>query len=209
AAPRPVRRSQTPLLLGVAVELLVGLAWLAWLIATGSAPARLETVARATAVLIPLGLGVGIAWSRLGQPQASELVVELRGRSAGTLRDRLRRALRDPTPDVPYPLADHPYVDPSGKTIHIPPAHRPAVPTGTAAGDTVAVLIHDPALLDESALVESVRATAGLVVENERLAAEVRAQLAEVRASRARLVAVSDAERRRIERDLHDGAQQR
>ena len=79
----------------------------------------------------------------------------------------------------------------------------------TAGGEAVAVLIHDPALLDEPALVESVRATAGLVLENERLAAEVRSQLAEVRASRGRIVAAGDAERRRIERNLHDGAQQR
>ena len=79
-----------------------------------------------------------------------------------------------------------------------------------SAGDEVlAALVHDPVLLDEPALVESVRATAGLVLENERLAAEVRAQLAEVRASRARLVTAGDEERRRIERDLHDGAQQR
>ena len=79
----------------------------------------------------------------------------------------------------------------------------------TAGGEEVAALVHDPALLDEPALVESVRATAGLVLENERLAAEVRAQLAEVRASRGRIVAATDAERRRIERNLHDGAQQR
>jgi signal transduction histidine kinase len=64
-------------------------------------------------------------------------------------------------------------------------------------------------LLDEPALVESVRAAAALVLENERLAAEVRSQLAEVRASRGRIVAAADDERRRIERDLHDGAQQR
>jgi signal transduction histidine kinase len=73
----------------------------------------------------------------------------------------------------------------------------------------VAVLVHDPALLDDPQLVESVQATAGLVLENERLAAEVRSQLAEVRASRGRIVAAADAERRRIERNLHDGAQQR
>jgi signal transduction histidine kinase len=71
------------------------------------------------------------------------------------------------------------------------------------------VLVHDPALLDEPGVVDSVRATAGLVLENERLAAEVRSQLAEVRASRGRIVAAADAERRRIERNLHDGAQQR
>jgi signal transduction histidine kinase len=79
----------------------------------------------------------------------------------------------------------------------------------TAGGEEIAALVHDPALLDEPALVESVRATAALVLENERLAAEVRSQLAEVRASRGRIVAAGDAERRRIERNLHDGAQQR
>ena len=79
----------------------------------------------------------------------------------------------------------------------------------TSGGEELAVLVHDPALLDEPGLVESVRATAGLVLENERLAAQVRSQLAEVRASRGRIVAAADAERRRIERNLHDGAQQR
>jgi signal transduction histidine kinase len=79
----------------------------------------------------------------------------------------------------------------------------------TAGGDEIAILVHDPSLLDEPGLVESVRATAGLVLENERLAALVRSQLAEVRASRGRIVAAADAERRRIERNLHDGAQQR
>ena len=79
----------------------------------------------------------------------------------------------------------------------------------SARGEEIAVLVHDPVVLDEPELVDSVRLTAGLVLENERLAAEVRAQLAEVRASRSRIVAATDAERRRIERDLHDGAQQR
>jgi signal transduction histidine kinase len=78
-----------------------------------------------------------------------------------------------------------------------------------AGGEDVAALVHDAALLDEPALVDSVRATAGLVLENERLAAEVLAQLSEVRASRSRIVAAADAERRRIERNLHDGLQQR
>ena len=97
----------------------------------------------------------------------------------------------------------------AGRTLELPQGPNRAVTLVTARGEEVAALIHDPALLDEPALVESVRATAGLVLENERLAAEVRAQLAEVRASRARLVAATDAERRRLERNLHDGAQQR
>jgi signal transduction histidine kinase len=70
-------------------------------------------------------------------------------------------------------------------------------------------MIHDPALLDDPVLVEAVSAAAGLALENARLQAELRAQLNEVRASRARIVEAGDAERRRLERDLHDGAQQR
>ena len=73
----------------------------------------------------------------------------------------------------------------------------------------VAVLIHDPALEHNAELVDSVCAAAGLTLENERLQAELRARLTELQASRARLVEATEAERRRIERDLHDGTQQR
>jgi signal transduction histidine kinase len=73
----------------------------------------------------------------------------------------------------------------------------------------VAALIHDAALLERPALLEAAAAAARLALENERLQAELRAQLAELRASRARIVSAGDEERRRLERDLHDGAQQR
>ncbi len=76
-------------------------------------------------------------------------------------------------------------------------------------GRRVAALVHDPALEDEPELLEAVGAAASLALENARLQAELHAQLAEVRASRARIVEAGDAERRRLERDLHDGAQQR
>jgi signal transduction histidine kinase len=76
-------------------------------------------------------------------------------------------------------------------------------------GQPSAVLLHDPALEHNAELVRSVCAAAGLALENERLQAELRARLVELQASRARLVQATDAERRRIERDLHDGTQQR
>ena len=158
---------------------------------------------------VPVGIVAGIAWSRLGRPEASELVVELRAQPATTMRERLARALGDPSLEVAYRLGDGRYVDAGGRVVELPHAADRALTPVTADGEEVAVLIHDPALLDEPALVESVRATASLVLENERLAAEVRSQLAEVRASRGRIVAATDAERRRIERNLHDGAQQR
>jgi signal transduction histidine kinase len=71
------------------------------------------------------------------------------------------------------------------------------------------VIVHDPVLAGEPELVAAVAAGAGLAVQNERLHAEVRNQLREVRASRARIVEAADDARRRVERDLHDGAQQR
>jgi signal transduction histidine kinase len=76
-------------------------------------------------------------------------------------------------------------------------------------GSPLAAILHDPALLEDPGLVASVATAVRLTVENDRLQGEVHAQLAEVRESRARIVEATDAERRRIERDIHDGAQQR
>jgi signal transduction histidine kinase len=76
-------------------------------------------------------------------------------------------------------------------------------------GEPIAALIHDPALADHTELVQSVCAAAALTLENARLQAELRAKLAQLQASRARLVEATESERRRIERDLHDGTQQR
>ena len=76
-------------------------------------------------------------------------------------------------------------------------------------GNKVAALIHDPALSEDPALLDAVSSAAGLALENERLLVELRAQLDEVRDSRARIVEAGVTERRRLERNLHDGAQQR
>ena len=207
--PPSTRRFQASVLAGAGLAAGAG-ALVALLVAVrGDPPSNLETIARASALLVPSGLALGLALTRLRRSDASELVVELRTEGAASLRDRLARALGDPSLELAYRLDDGRYVDSSGAPTRLPATPERAVTPLTARGTEVAVLVHDPSLLDEAALVESVRATAGLVLENERLAAEVRARLAEVRASRSRIVAAADAERGRIERDLHDGAQQR
>ena len=76
-------------------------------------------------------------------------------------------------------------------------------------GFALATVVHDPALGERPDLLDSVIAAAGLAIEIARLRVEVRRQLAEVEASRARIVTAGFDERRRLERDLHDGAQQR
>jgi signal transduction histidine kinase len=203
------RRSRGPLLAAATATILVGLVWLGWVIAIDASSQTLETIERAVFVSLPIALAAGVLWSRLRRAEASDLVVEVRTPAATTLRERLARALGDPTLEVAYRIGDGNYVDADGRPVVLSQTRDRAVTAVTVAGKEVAALVHDPALLDEPALVDSVRATAALVLENERLAAEVRSQLVEVRASRGRIVAAADDERRRIERDLHDGAQQR
>jgi signal transduction histidine kinase len=205
----PPRRAQAPLLAAAALAVPPLVLSLAWMTATGEGSATIDTIDRGVALLVPLGLVAGLSWSRLRRSEASDLVVELRTDGAMSLRERLAKVLGDPTVDVAYRLGDGRHVDAAGRPLELPQGPERAITLVTVRGEEVAALVHDPALLDEPALVEAVRATAGLVLENERLAAEVRAQLAEVRASRTRIVSATDAERRRIERNLHDGAQQR
>ena len=76
-------------------------------------------------------------------------------------------------------------------------------------GQCVAAIVHDASLRDAPELLEAVTSAAGLALENERLHAELRAHVDDLRESRARIVEAGDAERRRLERNLHDGAQQR
>jgi signal transduction histidine kinase len=203
------RHAQAPLLAAAVLCVPTAVLWLVHHVATLEPAATLETIGRGFALLVPVGLVAGVTWSRLRRSEASDLAVELRTEGAASLREQLARVLGDPTLDVAYRLDDGRYVDAAGEPFELPQSPNRAITLVTAQGEEVAALVHDPALLDEPALVESVRATAGLVLENERLAAQVRAQLAEVRASRGRLVAATDAERRRLERNLHDGAQQR
>jgi signal transduction histidine kinase len=126
---------------------------------------------------------------------------------ADQLQPALARALGDPGLQLVFPVAGG-YVDAQGGAVPAPSAGRGVTPIGDAAAPA-AVLIHDPVLADEAGLVQAAGAAARLALDNARLQAEVKAQLAEVRASRARLVNAGDAARRRLERDLHDGAQQR
>jgi signal transduction histidine kinase len=163
--------------------------------------------------VLPIGLLIGILRLRLDRGRTAELLVELgRGVPVGGLRDVLARALGDPTLQLAFasPTGDG-FVDGAGRPVVLPDASpTTAVTRLEHDGELLGVLIHDPAIDDEDpGLVEAVGSAASLALENERLAAQVRAQLEEVRASRARIVEAGDAERRRVERDLHDGAQQR
>ncbi len=164
-------------------------------------------------LILPTGLLLGILRTRWSRGRIANLVVELgRGVPVGGLRDVLARTLGDPTLQLAFAAPSGAgFVDASGQPIELPVSDPSRTVTRLERdGELLGVLIHDPAIeAEDPGLVDAVGTAARLALENERLAAEVRAQLEEVRASRARIVEAADAERRRVERDLHDGAQQR
>jgi len=131
------------------------------------------------------------------------------GASPGRLRDALARALGDSTLQLAFRLPDGSgYLDTSGRAVEVAwPGPGRAVTR--VAGADGAMLVHDAGLEHEPQLLRLTAAAASMALEHSRLQAEVQAQLEQVRASRARIVEAGDAERRRLERDLHDGAQQR
>jgi signal transduction histidine kinase len=160
------------------------------------------------AALCALALGVAWAWVQTRRTRSSlaRLVIEFADvPRPGGLRDALAATLADPSLQLAYPLQDERLVDARGRPVELEGEVTPIV----HAGREVALLAHRPGLLDDPALVEEVAAAARLALENERLQTETRAQLEDLRASRSRIVETGDAERLRLERDLHDGAQQR
>ena len=168
-----------------------------------------------TASVIPVAFLAGLGQDRFARGRVADLVVGLGGNEPAPddLESALARTLSDPSLVVAYrvPGTDR-FEDAAGTPLVLPTSNDDpdrAVTRIDRGGRTIAALIHDPALAERHDLLASVAAAAGLALENEQLQGELRVQLAEVQASRARIVAAGDAERRRVERDLHDGAQQR
>lgn len=128
----------------------------------------------------------------------------------GDLRDALSVALGDPSLELAYWLpARRQYVDSEGHCVELPREASTRVSYQVQHnGELIAAVVHDKSIDDHPELIRAAAGAAALWLENERLEAELRAHVIELRRSRARLVDATDAERRRIERDLHDGAQQ-
>jgi signal transduction histidine kinase len=154
-----------------------------------------------------LAVAATVAWDpvreRRARARLARLVVELEARPGPRgLRDVVGEVLGDSGLQIVYPLPDGRRVDAAGHAAA--PAAGQAV---TALRD--AELFHRPGLLADPEVVAAIAESAGLALRNERLQAELRARLDELRAIRGRIVAAGDGERRALERDLHDGAQQR
>jgi signal transduction histidine kinase len=163
-------------------------------------------------IFVPLGILVGILRLRETRSAIAQAIADVGDApSSLTLRDALAGALRDPSLRIltwdPDAAA---YRDEDGRIVPLPvSSSRATVTPVDTSGRRLAVLVHDPALDEDPGLVSAGVAVTRLAIDNERLGLEISRQLEEVRASRARIVAAGDAERRRIEQDLHDGVQQR
>ena len=167
-----------------------------------------EIVIACVAVLLLVDLLRG----RWAEAVVADLVVDLGKRvDTRTLREELGRALGDRSLVLGYWLAEEGcYVDDAGQAVELPePGAERAVTPLSDGGEPIAVLVHDPAVLEDATFVEAVASAARIAVSNARLQAEVRAQVMELAASRRRIVEAADAQQRRLERQLHDGAEQR
>jgi signal transduction histidine kinase len=159
---------------------------------------------------IAVTLLVDLLRGRWSEAVVAGLVVDLGRRAdAGTLQDTLGRALGDRSLVLGYWLpGEQRYVDDSGRPVDLPEPGATRAVTGIVHdGEPVGVLVHDAAALDDPGLVDAVAAAARLAVSNARLQAEVRARVAELAASRRRIVEAADEQRRRLERELSQGAE--
>jgi signal transduction histidine kinase len=186
----------------IAVLQVPGTVGLSSLVVYGTGPLILITA--------PAAYAIGMFRARSARRAVGAAVVDLEpGPAPGRLRDALARALGDPALQLAFrQLEDGCYLDTSGQAVGPGqlPGGRMLAPLDPAGN---AVLICHEELRHEPQLVQVAVTAASLALEHSRLQAEVEAQLEQVRASRARIVEAGDAERRRLERDLHDGAQQR
>jgi signal transduction histidine kinase len=208
---RPLRRPYV-----VLIDLFaLGLVMIAWLYVSaafdGPIVQEIRWATFATLGVAPLVFLFALLNVRLARSAVGDLVLELHAEPPpADLRDSLARALHDPSLELAYWLPDFGvYVNLEGRPVELPDLEGRTTTLIDRDGEHIAALIHDPALEDEPELLDGVQAAAGIALENGRLHADLRARLEELRGSRARIVEAAQHERQLLERNLHDGAQQR
>lgn len=207
------RAAFLPLWLAGLVKTLTAM-WIALAVVQVSGPLTAATILLqypATAG-VPLAILIGLWRYRFARGYLGDLMVEIGDTPVGDRLVRaLRKAVRDPTLGLwLWSSISQRYVDEDGKSRSLPTSG-----TGRSAmvleraGTPFGALVFDEALSDQTQLLAAVRGAASLALDNQRLEQQLRDQLVEVRRSRERIVNAGDERRRQLERDLHDGVQQR
>ncbi|HMJ95770.1 MAG TPA: sensor histidine kinase, partial [Thermoleophilaceae bacterium] len=214
-ATRPQRRLYAPVYAsGVALMIaVIGQLGVQTAGSEGSAADILFIISVVPLALVPYLFLASFLRARVAQGGAvGELMSRLTAApGSGQVRDALAEALEDPSLELVYWLPEQSrYVDARGQRFELPEDDpRRAVTEVDRDGERVAAIVHDARLPHMRGHVDAVGAAAALALDNERLDAELRAKIDELRASRERMLRIGLEERRRLERDLHDGAQQR
>lgn len=212
AAGRAVRRSIAPILV-LATIYAVGVGVSVALTFVGpDIRVPLVWVSVTAAMVLPLAMLAGLVWERLFMGEAlEEFVNRLPDTAAEDLPALMAQVLDDPSVQIGYSQpASRGFVDPSGASVELPDtAADQAVTPVDGESPSEAVVIHRDAVPDEERFIRAAGAAALISYENHRLEADLSASVVELAASRKRLVEAANAERQRIERDLHDGIQQR
>jgi signal transduction histidine kinase len=213
----PQRKAMAPVLwTGVALMAALALAVINDLLGASMSVVTGPSVASLIAfAALPWAFVIGLLRTRYTRAGAVGDLVE-RLNASGIEGESLRDALADALGDRSLALAywsrgSERYVDAQGRPVELPPptSRTRAVTEIERESLPVAAIVHDAALLDEPGLVRAAGAAAALALENERLEAELKARVAELQVSRAKVIEAGMAERRALERNLHDGAQQR
>jgi signal transduction histidine kinase len=211
AASPLARRALIPVA-GVAIACVLCLvSYVAVRAAGNGAQETLGALCIGVAVGVPLAILVGLAWERMGMGRAlADFVTALTRMPDGDPQALMAAALDDPTLEIAYHRpAPGRYVDAAGAAVTLPLGDPERAVTWVRRGHRpVAAVVFDARLANEVTFVQAAGGAATMRLERAQLEAELRASAIELAASRIRLVEAADAERQRIERDLHDGIQQ-
>jgi signal transduction histidine kinase len=205
------RRALLPSIAGGAALLLFASLLANDLIGTGTRSDLHLWLAITSLLLVPAAFLAGLLRSRLARGGLAELFRGLRTMRGAELQAALAKTMGDPGLLVARRIPGRQaYVDSDGAPVALPttPGDRRIVPV-ERDGREIAAIVYDASLDDDPELVDAVAAAAAIALDDARLQSESEDRLAELRASRERIVVAGDAERQRLERNLHDGAQQR
>jgi signal transduction histidine kinase len=214
---RPLRRSIALLVdfFALALVMIAALSFTAAFQASIFEGPAFEWIRRAMFVAIglaPVAFLIALLDARLARSAVGDLLVELRAEPAPVdLRGALARALGDPSLELAYWLPQFgSWADPEGRPVELSePDSGRATTLIESSGAHMAALVYDAWLDQEPELLDAVSAAAAIALENGRLHSELNARVEELRGSRVRVIEAGQTERQRLERNLHDGAQQR
>jgi signal transduction histidine kinase len=214
SASRIRRRTLTPVLaVAVAGILVTAFGLVVRSLAPGSSALTVTRWLAAFALpAMTLAFLVGLVrWRLYVGASLRRFAVSIGSPGPGGVRDAFADAFEDPTLAIVYPIAEDRWVAADGHPVDAPVVggSRSVTDLHDAEGQVVAVLVHDQALETETAFINVIGSYASLSLENQRLAADVANLVRDMRDTQARAAASADDARERIERDLHDGAQQR